>query len=76
MCINYCRLNKMTIRNAYPLPRADDLINRLHGAQYFTKINLRTGYHQIRIAENDIPKTAFHKSYGQYAFFSYAIWIN
>ena len=68
MCINYCRLNKMTIKNAYPLPRADDLIDRLHGARYFTKIDLRTGYHQIRIAEDDIPKTDFPTCYGYYEF--------
>ena len=59
-CINYRRLNKMTIKNAYPLPRANDLIDSLHGARYFTKIDLQTGYHQIGIAEDDIPKTAFH----------------
>ena len=59
MCINYRRLNKMRIKNAYPFPRVDDLIDRFHGARYFTKIDLRTGYHQIHIAEDDIPKTAF-----------------
>ena len=68
MCVNYHRLNKMTIRNSYPLPRADDLIDRLHAARYFTKIDLRTGYHQIRIAEEDIPKTAFRTRYGHYEF--------
>ena len=68
MCINYRRLNKMAIKNAYPLPCADDLIDRLHGARYFMKIDLQTGYHQIRIAEVDIPKTAFCTHYGHYEF--------
>ena len=68
MCINYLRFNKMTIKNAYPLRRADDLIDRLHGALYFTKIDLRTSYHQIHIAEDDIPKTAFCTRYYHYDF--------
>ena len=68
MCINYHHLNKMTIKNAYPLPQVDDLIDRLYGARYFTIIDLRTGYHHIRIAEDDIPKTAFHTGYGHYEF--------
>ena len=58
----------MPIKNAYPLPRDDDLIDRLHGARYLTKIDLRTGYHQIRIVEDDIPKTAFRSRYGHYEF--------
>jgi hypothetical protein len=68
MCVNYRRLNKLTIKNSYPLPRADDLIDRLQGARYFSKIDLRTGYHQIRIAEDDVPKTAFRTRYGHYEF--------
>ena len=58
----------MPIKNAYPLPRDDDLIDRLHGARYLTKIDLRTGYHQIRIVEDDIPKTTFRTCYGHYEF--------
>ena len=58
----------MTIKNAYPLPRADDLIDRLHGARYFTKFDLRTGYHQVRIPKDDIRQTAFHTHYGHYEF--------
>ena len=59
MCINYRRLNKVTIKSSYPLPRADNLIERLQGARYFTKLELRTCYHQIRISEDDVPKMAF-----------------
>ena len=58
----------MTIKNSYPLPQADDLIDRLQGAWYFTKLDLRTGYHQIRISEDDVPKTAFCTRYGHYEF--------
>ena len=58
----------MTIKNAYPLPRVDDLIDRLHGARFFTKIDLRIGYHHIHIAGDDIPKTSFCIRYGHYEF--------
>ena len=68
MCINYRRLNTVTIKNSYTLPRADDIIDHLHGARYFTKLNLRTGYHQIRISEDDVPKTTFRERYGHYEF--------
>ena len=58
----------LTIKNSYPLPRVDDLIDRLQGARYFTKLDLRTSYHQIRISEEDVPKTTFRTRYGHYEF--------
>ena len=59
MCIDYRQLNKVTIKNKYPLPRIDDLFNQLQGPKWVSKINLRSGYHQVRVREADIPKTAF-----------------
>nr|GEW93828.1 putative reverse transcriptase domain-containing protein [Tanacetum cinerariifolium] len=68
MCIDYRELNKLTIKNRYSLPRIDDLFDQLQGSQYFSKIDLRFGYHQLRVHEGDITKTAFRTRYGHFEF--------
>ena len=68
LCIDYRQLNWTTIRNQYPLPRIDELFNQLHGSRVYSKIDLRSGYHQLRVWENDVSKTAFRMRYGHYKF--------
>ena len=68
LCIDYRELNKVTIRNQYPLPRIDDLFHQLQGAKVFSKINLRSGYHQLRVHDEDVLKTAFRTRYGHFEF--------
>ncbi|GJW83757.1 putative reverse transcriptase domain-containing protein [Tanacetum coccineum] len=68
MCINYRELNKLTIKNRYPLPRIDDLFDQLQGSSVYSKIDLRSGYHQLRVRDEDIPKTAFRTRYEHYEF--------
>ncbi|GKC72074.1 putative reverse transcriptase domain-containing protein [Tanacetum coccineum] len=68
MCIDYRELNKPTVKNRYPLPRIDDLFDQLQGSRVYSKIDLRSGYHQLRVREEDIPKTMFKTRYGHYEF--------
>ena len=68
MCIDYRQLNKVTIKNKYPLPRKDELFDQLQGSSFFSKIDLRSGYHHIRVRDGDIPKIAFCTRYGHYEF--------
>ncbi|GKF62126.1 putative reverse transcriptase domain-containing protein, partial [Tanacetum coccineum] len=66
--INYRELNKLTVKNRYPLPRIDDLFDQLQGSSVYSKIDLRSGYHQLRVREEDIPITVFRTRYGHYEF--------
>ncbi|GKD87911.1 putative reverse transcriptase domain-containing protein [Tanacetum coccineum] len=68
MCIDYRELNKLTVKNRYPLPRIDDLFDQLQGSSVYSKIDLRSGYHQLRVRDEDIPKTAFKTRYRHYEF--------
>ena len=68
LCINYQQLNKLTIKDRYSLPRIDDLFDQLRGARVYSKIDLRTGYHQLRVREADVPKTMFRTRYMHFEF--------
>ena len=68
LCIDYRKLNRVIVKNKYSLPRIDDLFVQLKGTKYFSKIDLRIGYHQLRVREEDVPKTAFRTRYGHYEF--------
>ena len=68
MCIYFKAMNKKTMKNRYPIPRIDELMDELFGAQYFSKIDLRSGYHQIQMKEKYVQKTAFICHYGHFEF--------
>ena len=68
MCIDCRQLKQVTIKNKYPLPRIDDLFDQLQGSSFFSKIDLCSGYHQLRVRDGDVPKTAFRTRYGHYEF--------
>ena len=68
LCIDYRQLNRVTIKNRYPLPRIDDLFDQMRGARVYSKIDLHTDYHQLRVREADIPKTTFRTRYGHFEF--------
>jgi len=68
LCVDYRQLNKVTIKNRYPLPRINDLMDRLVGEAVFSKIDLRSGYHQIRVKAKDLSKTTFQTGYGHYEY--------
>ena len=68
MCVDYRTLNDVTVKNKYPLPRIEDLFNQMRGARVFLKIDLRSGYHQMKIGPLDFPKTDFSTRYGLYEF--------
>ena len=75
MCIDYRQINKVTMKNKYPLPRIEDLFDQMKGAGVFSKINLRPVYYQLRVKEVDVTKTAFRTRYGHYEFLVMPLWL-
>jgi hypothetical protein len=76
LCIDFRQLNKVTVKNKYPLPRSDDLFDQLKDAKIFSRTDLRPGYHQVRIKEEDISKTIFRTRYGHYEFTVVPFWLS
>ena len=68
LCVDYTELNKVTIKNKYPLPRIDDLFDQFHGAQVFSKLDLQSDYHQLKVKKEDVQKTAFRTHHDHYEF--------
>ena len=68
LCVDYRALNRITVKNSYPLPKIDEILDQIRGAKYFTKIDFRQGYHQIRLDEESIPLTAFQTKFGHYEY--------
>ena len=68
MCIDYRALNKITVKNRFPIPRIDDILDRIGGSEVFSHIDLKSGYHQIRVIPQDVHKTPFHTSFGLYEY--------